>query len=115
MIADPDICNVCGAHLVVDHFGPDGTEYMLCPKCDADPEFGACGHPLSPLADGTKICIQCENEIKNMAEGIREITSDLGTEMRDCAFLWDIGIRVDADMLMMFRLNRRLQECGGAK
>lgn len=70
MIAEPDVCNVCGAALVVDHYSPEGTEYMLCPKCDADLEIGACGHPLLPQADGAKICLQCEIEIQAMAEGI---------------------------------------------
>lgn len=94
MLDEPiEVCDYCGKILEIDHIGPDGSRYMSCPVCDADPE---------PLDD----------EVKTALADITERQTDLGIEMRDCAFLWSMEIRADDDLLKIFRIQRRLSETG---
>lgn len=82
---DNEWCDCCGHALVLDHVGPDGSRYDRCPHC--------------------------EEQLEILALDRKERNSDLGIRMRDAAFLWDLGIRVDNDLEQMFRCLRRLEEC----
>jgi hypothetical protein len=77
-----EVCDYCGKILEIDHIGPDGSRYMSCPICDADPE---------PM----------DEEVKIALTDIQERETDQGIEIRDCAFLWSMGIRADEDLLNM--------------
>lgn len=95
-----EVCEYCGKIMVLDHVGPDGSRYMRCPICDADPKYcETCGHAMTFLEDGQIICSHCDDSLKVFSADIRERQTDQGIEIRDCAFLWSLGIRADEDFL----------------
>ncbi len=101
MLEEPiEVCEYCGKIMVLDHMGQDGSRYMRCPICDADPKYCAvCGHVMTVLEDGQTICSHCDDSLIVFSEDIREQHTVEGIEIRDCAFLWSVGIRADDDLI----------------
>lgn len=120
MFADEDICPICETPLILDHTGPNGREYWACPICDSEGlDNQRCiwfpdgeNRCTNPASDGS-YCLRCKPLHDSTIPILIDLPEviELETEMRNCAFLWDLGIRADKDLLEMFRVNRRLQEC----